>query len=69
MPLSVPQLPSDIVKPYLSGLYRFLASEDGPTAVEYALMLSLIVLVCMTAISSLGTNVNSKFLKLASSLK
>ncbi len=40
---------------------QFLASEDGPTAVEYAVMLALIVIVCLTAISAVGTNANSKF--------
>lgn len=40
---------------------RFLASEDGPTAVEYAVMLALIVVVCLAAISSLGTAANSTF--------
>ena len=34
---------------------RFLVSEDGPTAVEYAVMLALIIIVCLTAISSVGT--------------
>jgi pilus assembly protein Flp/PilA len=47
---------------------RFLVSEDGPTAVEYAVMLSLIVIVCLTAISSIGTNANSVFKRIASSL-
>jgi len=37
-------------------LQRFLTSEDGPTAVEYAVMLALIVIVCLTAITTLGTN-------------
>ena len=40
---------------------RFLASEDGPTAVEYAVMLALIVIVCLTAIQAIGTNANAKF--------
>jgi len=35
-------------------LKRFLKSEDGPTAVEYAVMLSLIVVVCLTAVTSIG---------------
>jgi pilus assembly protein Flp/PilA len=35
--------------------------EDGPTAVEYAVMLSLIIVVCMTAIQALGTNANNTF--------
>lgn len=42
-------------------LHRFLVSEDGPTAVEYAVMLALIVIVCLTAISAVGTNANLAF--------
>jgi pilus assembly protein Flp/PilA len=41
--------------------HRFLVSEDGPTAVEYAVMLALIVIVCLTAIRSIGTNANTTF--------
>jgi len=40
---------------------KFLVSEDGPTAVEYAVMLALIVIVCLTAIQAIGTNANVKF--------
>lgn len=40
---------------------RFLVSEDGPTAVEYAVMLALIVIVCLTAIQSIGTRANTTF--------
>jgi pilus assembly protein Flp/PilA len=40
---------------------RFLVSEDGPTAVEYAVMLALIIIVCLTAISSLGTAARDTF--------
>ena len=40
---------------------RFLVSEDGPTAVEYAVMLALIVIVCLTAIQAIGTNSNETF--------
>ncbi len=40
---------------------RFLVCEDGPTAVEYAVMLALIVIVCLTAISALGTKVSTTF--------
>jgi pilus assembly protein Flp/PilA len=39
----------------------FVQREDGPTAVEYAVMLSLIVVVCLTAISTLGNNANTTF--------
>jgi pilus assembly protein Flp/PilA len=42
-------------------LKKFLASEDGPTAVEYAVMLALIVVVCIGTITALGTKVNGSF--------
>lgn len=45
---------------------RFLKSEDGPTAVEYAVMLALIVVVCLTAIQAIGTNANTTFNSVAS---
>ncbi len=40
---------------------NFLRREHGPTAVEYAVMLALIVVVCITAITALGTNANNTF--------
>ncbi len=40
---------------------EFLQAEDGPTAVEYAVMLALIVVVCVGAITSLGSNANKVF--------
>jgi pilus assembly protein Flp/PilA len=42
-------------------LKRFLQAEDGPTAVEYAVMLALIIVVCVSAISALGSNANAVF--------
>jgi pilus assembly protein Flp/PilA len=47
---------------------RFLQSEDGPTAVEYAVMLALIVVVCLTAIQAIGTNANVTFNSISSQL-
>jgi pilus assembly protein Flp/PilA len=47
---------------------RFLKSEDGPTAVEYAVMLALIVIVCLTAINSIGTNAKTTFTNVAASI-
>ena len=38
-----------------------LKNEDGPTAVEYAVMLALIIVVCITAITTLGSNSNNTF--------
>ena len=37
-------------------MHRFLVSEDGPTAVEYAVMLALIIVVCIGTITTLGQN-------------
>ncbi len=45
----------------LAHVKKFLKSEDGPTAVEYAVMLALIVIVCLTAIKAVGNNANSRF--------
>jgi pilus assembly protein Flp/PilA len=39
----------------------FLKREDGPTAVEYAVMLALIIVVCIAAISALGSNAEATF--------
>ena len=47
---------------------RFLVSEDGPSAVEYAVMLALIVIVCLTAIRSVGTSASDAFTNIASQL-
>jgi pilus assembly protein Flp/PilA len=49
-------------------VHRFLVSEDGPTAVEYAVMLALIIIVCLTAISSLGTAAKDTFTEVANSV-
>jgi pilus assembly protein Flp/PilA len=45
----------------LRSLVQFLKAEDGPTAVEYAVMLALIIVVCIAAITTLGGNANSTF--------
>jgi pilus assembly protein Flp/PilA len=44
---------------------RFAEREDGPTAVEYAVMLALIIVVCITAITTLGRNANNTFSNVA----
>ncbi len=53
----------------INSVKNFLVSEDGPTAVEYAVMLALIVVVCLTAIQAIGTNANAKFNQVATTLK
>jgi pilus assembly protein Flp/PilA len=50
-------------------LVSFLKREDGPTAVEYAVMLALIVVVCIAAITTLGSNANSTISFVGSSIK
>jgi pilus assembly protein Flp/PilA len=52
----------------LHKIQRFLKSEDGPTAVEYAVMLALIIIVCLVAITSVGTKANATFNNVANSL-
>jgi pilus assembly protein Flp/PilA len=46
---------------WLRPFVRFLQAEDGPTAVEYAVMLALIVVVCITAITAVGTGAAKTF--------
>jgi len=46
---------------WLAKVQRFLSDESGPTAVEYAVMLALIIVVCIASIITLGTNANSTF--------
>lgn len=48
---------------------NFLEREDGPTAVEYAVMLALIIVVCITAITALGSNANATFSNVEGSLE
>jgi pilus assembly protein Flp/PilA len=50
-----------VLKSFASSLIRFVKNEDGPTAVEYAVMLALIIVVCITAITTLGSNANNTF--------
>jgi pilus assembly protein Flp/PilA len=46
----------------------FLRAEDGPTAVEYAVMLALIIVVCIASITTLGSNTNKSFARVGSAL-
>jgi pilus assembly protein Flp/PilA len=46
---------------YLKSIRQFLVSEDGPTAVEYAVMLAMIIVVCIIAIQAVGTNTSAIF--------
>jgi len=50
-------------------LVNFLQDESGPTAVEYAVMLALIIVVCITAITALGTNASNTFTYVSGQVK
>jgi pilus assembly protein Flp/PilA len=52
----------------LSRIKSFLSREDGPTAVEYAVMLALIIVVCIAAITALGTNANATFTNVSNTI-
>lgn len=56
------------MKAFTSQVHRFLVSEDGPTAVEYAVMLALILVACISIVTTLGTSVSSTFSKVNSSM-
>jgi pilus assembly protein Flp/PilA len=49
------------MKSFATSMLEFLKEEDGPTAVEYAVMLALIVVVCLAAIGTIGTEANTQF--------
>jgi pilus assembly protein Flp/PilA len=56
------------MRSFTQAIVRFLQREDGPTAVEYAVMLALIIVVCITAITALGSNANQTFDTVANSI-
>ncbi len=56
------------MKNFATKIKRFLVSEDGPTAVEYAVMLALIIVVCLATITTLGQNANDRFQQVADQL-
>jgi pilus assembly protein Flp/PilA len=53
---------------FAQSVVTFMKREDGPTAVEYAVMLALIIVVCITAITAIGTNANKTFQNVADNL-
>ena len=57
------------MKGTLKSIVSFIKREDGPTAFEYAVMLALIVVVCIAAITAIGSNSNSTFSTVGSAIK
>ena len=56
------------MKNVVNSIKRFVKSEDGPTAVEYAVMLALIIAVCIVAIQTIGTRANTAFTNVGNAL-
>jgi pilus assembly protein Flp/PilA len=56
------------MKKFARKVLRFLVSEDGPTAVEYAVMLALIIVVCLAAVKNIGTGASGTFQSCAAQL-
>ena len=46
---------------FADSVKKFIVSEDGPTAVEYAVMMALIIVVCIGTVTTVGTNTKAKF--------
>jgi pilus assembly protein Flp/PilA len=57
-----------IMLPLATSIRRFLVSEEGPTAVEYAVMLALIIVVCLVAIDQLGDMSRNTFRNVSNQL-
>jgi len=49
------------MRQFAKSVVKFIKTEDGPTAVEYAVMLALIIVVCIATITALGQNANATF--------
>ncbi len=56
------------MKNFAGSIVRFLQEEDGPTAVEYAVMLALIIVVCLAAVGTIGTSANTKFIEVGDAI-
>ena len=68
MAITLARIERGIEKKLFKSVPKVLVSEDGPTAVEYALKLALIVIVCMVSIQASGTNANTTFNSIATKL-
>jgi pilus assembly protein Flp/PilA len=51
-----------------AALQRFAASDEGATMVEYGLMLALIAVVCLVAVTQVGTGAQSTYNSVSASL-
>jgi pilus assembly protein Flp/PilA len=56
------------MRKFFDSFVNFVKDESGPTAVEYAVMLALIIVVCIAAITALGTAANNTFSNVGSKI-
>jgi pilus assembly protein Flp/PilA len=50
-------------------LSRFINDESGATAIEYGLIVALIAVVIITAVTTVGTKLNTSFTTVGTSLR
>jgi pilus assembly protein Flp/PilA len=53
---------------FLTAAKKFVSDEEGATMVEYGLMLALIAVVCLTAVTTVGTGAKTMFTSISASL-
>jgi len=56
------------MKSFAEKFVRFIKEEDGPTAVEYAVMMALIIVVCLGSVGLIGQKADEKFTLIADEL-
>jgi pilus assembly protein Flp/PilA len=52
----------------MSSFLSLLRDEEGATMVEYGLMIALIAAVCILAVTTIGTNLNTLFTTVGGSI-
>ena len=53
---------------FIAGLKKFALADEGQDLLEYALLVALIALVCVLAITAVGTNVQGIFTRIGNAL-
>jgi pilus assembly protein Flp/PilA len=54
---------------FVASIRNFLTSEDGPTSVEYAIMLTMILVVCISTVGNIGETNNKNMEKATAAMK
>jgi pilus assembly protein Flp/PilA len=57
-----------MLTPLRTAVVRFLRDEDGASLVEYALLIALIAVVCVGAVTAIGSAVNNKLTSASTAL-